>query len=57
MRVLEKTKGEEVKKLLGANTDAAFRGGAFGLPWFVGESAPVLISYECKGRDGELLGC
>jgi 2-hydroxychromene-2-carboxylate isomerase len=47
MRVLEKTKGEEVKKLLGANTDAAFRGGAFGLPWFVGESAPVLSWKTC----------
>jgi 2-hydroxychromene-2-carboxylate isomerase len=47
MRVLEKTKGEEVKKLLGANKDAAFRGGAFGLPWFVGESAPVLSWKTC----------
>ena len=36
-RVLEATKSDEVKKVLAANTDAAFKDGAFGLPYFVGE--------------------
>jgi 2-hydroxychromene-2-carboxylate isomerase len=36
-KVIEKTKSEEVKKLLEKNTDAAFKDGAFGLPWFVGK--------------------
>jgi len=34
-RVLEATKSDEVKKVLAANTDAAFKDGAFGLPYFV----------------------
>jgi 2-hydroxychromene-2-carboxylate isomerase len=33
--VLERTKSEEVKKVLGSNTEMAFADGAFGLPWFV----------------------
>jgi len=36
-KVLEASKGEEVKKRLSGNTDKAFGDGAFGLPWFVGE--------------------
>jgi 2-hydroxychromene-2-carboxylate isomerase len=35
--VLEATKGAEVKKVLAGNTDQAFKDGAFGLPYFVGE--------------------
>ena len=35
-RVLEKTKTDEVKKVLTSNTDQAFKDGAFGLPYFVG---------------------
>ncbi|OSS54401.1 hypothetical protein B5807_01559 [Epicoccum nigrum] len=34
-RVLEKTKTDEVKKVLTSNTDQAFKDGAFGLPYFV----------------------
>ncbi|KAH7072811.1 thioredoxin-like protein [Paraphoma chrysanthemicola] len=34
-KVIERTKTDEVKKLLSANTDQAFKDGAFGLPWFV----------------------
>ncbi|EFQ95196.1 hypothetical protein PTT_06854 [Pyrenophora teres f. teres 0-1] len=33
--VIERTKTEEVKKALSANTNKAFEDGAFGLPWFV----------------------
>lgn len=36
-KVLERSKGAEVKKTLSANTDQAFDDGAFGLPWFVGK--------------------
>jgi 2-hydroxychromene-2-carboxylate isomerase len=36
-KIIERTKTEEVKKLLTANTEKAFEDGAFGLPWFVGE--------------------
>jgi 2-hydroxychromene-2-carboxylate isomerase len=36
-KVIERTKNEEVKKQLSRNTDEAFKEGAFGLPWFVGE--------------------
>lgn len=36
-KVLEASKGDEVKKMLMENTDRAFKEGAFGLPWFVGE--------------------
>ena len=35
--VIERTKTDEVKKALSANTSKAFEDGAFGLPWFVGE--------------------
>ena len=63
--MLEKTKTDKVKKLLASNTDQAFRDGAFGLPYFVGEyinrlrSHLVLMicSYKRKGRNGRLLGC
>ncbi|KAF2176698.1 thioredoxin-like protein [Zopfia rhizophila CBS 207.26] len=34
-KVIEKSKSDEVKKLLTENTDLAFQEGAFGLPWFV----------------------
>lgn len=36
-KVIERTKSEEVKGLLSENTEKAFKNGAFGLPWFVGE--------------------
>jgi 2-hydroxychromene-2-carboxylate isomerase len=36
-KVIERTKTEEVKKLLSTNTEKAFKDGAFGLPWFVGK--------------------
>jgi 2-hydroxychromene-2-carboxylate isomerase len=36
-KVIERTKSEEVKKLLSGNTESAFGEGAFGLPYFVGE--------------------
>lgn len=36
-KVLERTKTDEVKKTLSQNTDQAFKDGAFGLPYFVGE--------------------
>jgi 2-hydroxychromene-2-carboxylate isomerase len=36
-KVVERTKSDEVKKVLSGNTDQAFKDGAFGLPWFVGE--------------------
>jgi 2-hydroxychromene-2-carboxylate isomerase len=68
-KVLERTKSDEVKKVLAQNTDQAFKDGAFGLPYFVGESpicqggmsnhiGSLLIvhSYKCKGRDRRLLG-
>jgi 2-hydroxychromene-2-carboxylate isomerase len=48
-KVIEKTKSDEVKNLLSANTDKAFQDGAFGLPWFVGESEACLflvVSYR-----------
>ncbi|KAH8731336.1 thioredoxin-like protein [Phaeosphaeriaceae sp. PMI808] len=34
-KVIDRTKTDEVKKLLSENTDKAFKDGAFGLPWFV----------------------
>jgi 2-hydroxychromene-2-carboxylate isomerase len=40
-KVVEASKGDEAKKRLTGNTDAAFKEGAFGLPWFVGEFARV----------------
>jgi 2-hydroxychromene-2-carboxylate isomerase len=36
-KIIERTKSDEVKKVLSANTDQAFKDGAFGLPWFVGK--------------------
>lgn len=36
-KVMESTKSDVVKKTLTENTNQAFRDGAFGLPWFVGE--------------------
>lgn len=38
-KVMERTKDEEVKKVLSKNTEQAFKDGAFGLPYFVGEFA------------------
>lgn len=35
-KVIDGAKDEEVKKALAANTDKAFKDGAFGLPWFAG---------------------
>ena len=35
--MIERTKTDEVKKALSANTSKAFEDGAFGLPWFVGK--------------------
>jgi hypothetical protein len=63
-RVLEKTKTDEVKKLLASNTDQAFKDGAFGLPYFVGEYINrlrsyfvlMICSYKHKGRNGRFLG-
>jgi 2-hydroxychromene-2-carboxylate isomerase len=42
-KVIERTKTDEVKKLLSANTDQAFKDGAFGLPWFVGKFCLCLV--------------
>lgn len=36
-KVIDRTKSDEVKKLLSANTEKAFADGAFGLPYFVGK--------------------
>lgn len=63
-KVVERTKSEEVKKLLGGNTDQAFKDGAFGLPYFVGESQfcdkcrleANEYSDECEGGDRKVLG-
>jgi 2-hydroxychromene-2-carboxylate isomerase len=38
-KVIERTKSDEVKNVLSENTQKAFKDGAFGLPWFVGEFA------------------
>lgn len=38
LKVIERAKSEEVKKKLATSTDQAYKDGAFGLPWFVGES-------------------
>jgi 2-hydroxychromene-2-carboxylate isomerase len=63
-KVVDRTKSEEVKKVLSGNTDQAFKDGAFGLPWFVGEffvcegsRANLSCSDEWEGRDGGVLGC
>ena len=40
-KVLERCKSEEVKNALSANTQKAYKDGAFGLPWFVGEFRDV----------------
>jgi 2-hydroxychromene-2-carboxylate isomerase len=42
-KVIERTQTEEVKQKLARNTAKAFRDGAFGLPWFVGECGSVSI--------------
>jgi 2-hydroxychromene-2-carboxylate isomerase len=39
-KVVEASKGEEVKKKLNENTQKSFDAGAFGLPWFVGMYYP-----------------
>lgn len=44
-KVVEASKSDEVKKALTGNTDRAFEEGAFGLPWFVGESS--ILFYRC----------
>ena len=36
-KILERTKTDDVKKVLTQNTDQAFKDGAFGLPYFVGK--------------------
>ncbi|KAH7391945.1 thioredoxin-like protein [Pyrenochaeta sp. MPI-SDFR-AT-0127] len=38
-KVLERTKSDEVKKILTENTNKAFKDGAFGLPWFTATNA------------------
>jgi 2-hydroxychromene-2-carboxylate isomerase len=38
-KVVETMQSEEVKKVLGANTERAFQEGAFGLPWFTATNA------------------
>lgn len=42
-KVLEASREGVAKKKLVENTDAAFRDGAFGLPWFVGEFDRFLL--------------
>lgn len=37
VKVIDRTKTDEVKKTLSGNTNKAFEDGAFGLPWFVGK--------------------
>jgi 2-hydroxychromene-2-carboxylate isomerase len=37
--IMAKTGTPEVKKAMAANTDLAFKEGAFGMPWFVATSA------------------
>jgi hypothetical protein len=62
-KVLEASRGAEVKKKLGEDTEWAVREEAFGLPWFVGEcllngrrSQLTRCSDQREGRDGEVLG-
>jgi hypothetical protein len=63
-KVLERTKTDEVKKVLTQNTDKAFQDGAFGLPYFVGQCFIPLqaegrltdYSNKRKRRDGRVLG-
>ncbi|CAO2648807.1 Nn.00g097560.m01.CDS01 [Neocucurbitaria sp. VM-36] len=38
-KVIERTKSDDVKKILTGNTNTAFTEGAFGLPWFVATNA------------------
>lgn len=45
-KVIERTKSDEVKNVLSENTQKAFKDGAFGLPWFVGES-PTTFPFRC----------
>lgn len=44
-RIVEAMQSEEVKRALVANTEQAFKDGAFGLPWFVGECSFFLIRW------------
>ena len=64
-KVLERTKTDEVKKVLTQNTDKAFKDGAFGLPYFVGKEPRLhskgnnvltTRSYQLEGRDRRILG-
>ena len=41
--VLAASKSQEVKDALSRYTDEATDEGAFGLPWFVGESSQILV--------------
>jgi 2-hydroxychromene-2-carboxylate isomerase len=50
--VLEATKGAEVKKVLAGNTDQAFKDGAFGLPYFVGELLDAYLPTFCLVGQG-----
>ena len=42
-KVIERSTSKEVKDKVIANTDQAFKEGAFGLPWFVGKSRGFVI--------------
>lgn len=48
-KVIERTKTDEVKKMLLGHTEKAFADGAFGLPWFVGE---FRVSFEVVMEGG-----
>ena len=50
-KVLERTKTDEVKKVLTRNTDKAFQDGAFGLPYFVGKCS---ITSSGRNKTNEL---
>lgn len=47
-KVLERAKTDEAKDLLTSNTEQAFKDGAFGLPYFVGE---CVESFAMKKTD------
>lgn len=42
-RVIEASKGKEIKEKLTENTEWAVREEAFGLPWFVGKCDPCRV--------------
>lgn len=48
-KVLEASRGAEVKKKLMENTNLAFKEGAFGLPWFMGELLRLIVSFFSLG--------